>query len=683
MNRTIIGVWLIGISVLLNACGQRTDDAASAETQPQYNANGEVIRGSDGDVAVSVSSPDALKLRVITNANSISTGGTDVANITALVTDANNNAVAAQQVVFSSTGGVLQNISTETDENGEATATLKLPQDFQNQEIVVTVSADSYSSDVRVTALGSRLEVTGPATLVAGDQAELVIRLIAGNEEPIANQLVSVSSTAGNTISPAEAVTDPDGQVSVLVGTENSDDTVLLSALNATVSATHDFEVSADQLRFAGNLSDSELPVGQNSNVVVTWTTGGAPVTGQSLSFSITAGSITSASTVTTNQAGQASINILSNSAGPAKLSVEATGTGKPKTSVDLEFVATVASDVSIDASTSLVDTKETSTITALVTDALGNPVKNQEVDFNSSDLKGGQLNPASAITNSAGIASVTFTAGANATDVDAIEIASTVKGTAITDSLFLTVFKRSLNVTMGTSNEVLIKPLGTQYAMPFIVQVADGSGTPLENATVKLTVRPLSYGKGHMELVDKNGQTREQVTEDGSDDFTPDQWRTASDSIQCPTEDINGNRSLDTVGAVNEDTNNNGSLDPQDPASLTAVDGAAEYATLNGGSLTTDTNGSGYFELLYPASNSAWAHVEITARAEALGSEAEDTFRTVLPLPASEINAVDVSPANDVSPYGMVYPGDEAIVDWVVINGETMVVYQGCTTTY
>ena len=679
MNRTVIGVWLIGISMLLNACGQRTDETLSTETQAQYNANGELIRGTDTGETPAVVSPEALKLRVITNANSINTGGTDVANITALVTDANNNAVAAQQVVFSSTGGVLQNISTETDENGEATATLKLPQDFQNQEIVVTVSADSYSSDVKVTAMGSRLEVTGPATLVAGDLAELVIRLIAGNEEPIANQLVTVTSTAGNSISPAEAVTDPDGQVSVLVGTENSDDTVLLSALNSTVSATHDFEVSADQLDFAGNLSDSELPVGQNSNVVVTWTTGGAPVIGHSLSFSITAGSITSANTVTTNAAGQASINILSNSAGPAKLSVEATETGKPKTSVDLEFVATVASDVSIDASTSLVNTNETSTVTALVTDALGNPVKNQEVDFNSSDLKGGQLNPASAITNSAGIASVTFTAGANATEVDAIEIASTVKGTSISDSMLLTVFKRSLNVTMGTSNEVLIKPLGTQYAMPFIVQVADGSGTPLENATVKLTVRPLTYGKGHMVLVDKSGFTSSEVL----DEFTPDHWTTASDSIVCPTEDLNGNRFLDTVGAVNEDINNNGSLDPQDPASLTAVEDAAEYATLSGGTLTTDANGSGYFELLYPASNSAWANVEITARAEALGSEAEDTFRTVLPLPASEINAVDETPANAISPYGNVYSGDEVVVDAVIVDGEAMVVLHGCTTTY
>lgn len=679
MNNKFIGAWLIAGIILLSSCGQRSEEDAASDRQPQYNANGELIVDSESDTTDLSSLSGTLNLRVISNANSISTGGTDVATITALVTNQNNNAVAGATVVFSSTGGVLQNISGSTDENGEATATLKLPQDFQNQDIVVTASAGSSDADVKITATGSKLEVTGPATLVAGDQAELVIRLIAGNEEPIANQVVNVISTVGNTVSPTNAVTDPDGQVSVLVGSQNSSDMILVSALNNTVSATHSFEVAADILKFADNVRDAEIPVGSNSNITVTWTSQSSPVVGRPLRFSITAGSITSASVVNTNQAGQATISVRSSSAGPAKLSVEADDTGEPKTSVDIEFVATVANEVSINASTSLVNTDETSTIYALVTDSLGNPVKNQEVDFNSADLKGGQLNPASAITNSAGVASVTFTAGDNATEVDAIELQSTVKGTAITDTMTLTVFKRSLNVTLGTSNEVLVKPLGTQYAMPFIVQVSDGSGTPLENATVKLTVRPVSYSKGFMILVDKLNRTSFQAVDMG-DDFVPSQWVPYPGDFDCPTEDVNGNRYLDTSGSASEDTNNNGSLDPQDPASLTAVSGG-EYATLSGGSLSSDDKGSGYFELLYPASNSAWAQVEITARAEALGSEAEDSFLTVLPLPASEVKAVNEDPANSYSPYGSADLADN-IIKSVVIDGMTWQVKQGCAST-
>ncbi|MFK7889316.1 MAG: Ig-like domain-containing protein, partial [Granulosicoccus sp.] len=242
---------LIAGVLVLSACGQR-DEGGDASEQLAKSAGS--IPGNSGT--------EGLGVRVITDANSISTGGTDIANVTALVTDESNNAVADQAVQFSSTGGVLQSVSAFTDGNGEASAALKLPYDFQNQDIVVTVSAGTSSAEVKVIAEGSRLEVTGPQTLVAGNQAELVVRLIAGNEEPIANQVISANSSAGNSIQPAEAVTNPDGQVSLLVGTENSSDTVLISALNGTVSTTHTFEVAAEQLRFENDLANAELNVG-------------------------------------------------------------------------------------------------------------------------------------------------------------------------------------------------------------------------------------------------------------------------------------------------------------------------------------------------------------------------------------------------------------------------------------
>jgi len=195
-------------ATLLSACGARTsDDSGSA--QPIYNANGDLISGGDGSVPLlgEANPLDDIYLRVISDVDSIQTGGTDVATITALATNINNNAVGDADVTFRSTGGVLQNISPYTDENGEAKATLKLPQNFQNQEIIVTVSAGDSESSVRVIATGTTLEVTGPDNLVSGDNAELVMRLIAGNGEPIANQAISVSSTAGNPITPAELPT--------------------------------------------------------------------------------------------------------------------------------------------------------------------------------------------------------------------------------------------------------------------------------------------------------------------------------------------------------------------------------------------------------------------------------------------------------------------------------------------
>ena len=663
MDKSTLGILLLGATVALSACSPRTDDAVDSGTgQPLFNANGE---GTDGSVvvtppAIGAANPDALSFIVVSDVSSINTGGTDVANITALVRDVNNNAVAAQDVTFSSTGGVLQNISQTTDENGEASATLRLLQDFQNQDIIVTVSSEAFEAAVRVTALGSTLDVSGPDTLVSGDQAELVLSLNAGNGEPISNQVVAMTSTAGNSIEPAVAITDADGRVSVLVGTENSNDTVQISALGGTVTASHAFEVSSDVLQFADGTRDSELPVSQENLITVVWTSQSSSVVGRELRFSTTAGEIVGDSIVITNVRGEASVLLRSSSAGPATITVEAADDSRPITNVDVEFVATTPAQVAIDASSTRVNANETSTVTAFVTDANGNPVKNQTVDFTSADLKGGQLNPASSTSNSAGIASVTFTAGDSATEVDDIVIVSQVKSTSIADTLTLTVVERVLNVTIGTSNEINIKPLGTQYAMPFIVQVADGSGTPLEDATVRLSVRPITYLKGRMVQVNAAGQPNDPSLTD----WVPDHWALlASNSVVCPSEDANGNRILDADATMTEDRNGNGSLDPQDPAALTAVEGD-EFATIEGGSLSTDQNGSGFFELLYPASNSMWSFVEITARAEALGAESEDSFRTILPLPASEANAADEVPANISSPYGVLQDPFDFTVD-------------------
>jgi len=664
--RSYLALLLLAGSVLMTACGVRTDEEGGG-SQPIFNANGELISGGDGaEPILGAASPaDQRILRVVSDVNSISTGGADEAIIMATVTDGNNNAVALTDITFSSTAGVLQNISQTTDENGEASATLRLLQDFQNQEVTVAVAAGFSESSVSVFTTGSELSVTGPDNLIAGDSAELLFHLIAGNGEPIANEALMVTSDVGNTISPAMVFTDADGRAQVDVGSDNASDTIRVTALNGSVSASHGFEVVTDLLSFLDIDESTELVVGIESLIRVNWNSLGQPVAGQALSFSTSAGRIEGTSTVTTDAQGNALVRISSDNAGPATITVAAAQGGTPRISTDIEFVATDPASVTTSASSSRVNVNESSTITALVRDALGNPVKNAVVSFASDELKGGQLNPAFAVTNSAGVATATFTAGDSATEQDEIAIGASV-GELITDVATLTVFRRTLNITLGSSNLVTVSPLGTQYSKPFLVQVSDGSGTPLEDATVRFSVRPVWYRKGELELMPVPGD--EEVQE----------WRYALGSIICPAEDLDGDRTLDTLGPVSEDINNNGTLDPQDPASLIAIEG--DFATLSGGELITDQNGSGYFELLYPASNAAWSYLEITARAEALGAEATDTYRTFLSMPNQVIQDTEQSPPNRFSPYGT--DVNSTVLGSVLSNGTEMDVFAGCTTT-
>ena len=646
-----IGILLLATSVTLSlsACSKRSDDTASASgSAAQY--------GADGSSSSGASVGQTLSVRVITDRNNIATGGTDVANITALVTDADNLAVSDQEVSFRSTGGVLQAFSERTDENGQASATLVLAQDYQNQAIEVTVTAVesdvAYSGSVQVQTSGTEIDVAGPSALVLGDVAELTATLSAGNGEPIANHAVAISSSAGNTMtsvtgaalaSGSTLMTDADGHVSVRIASDNGSDSIGFSALSSTASATYNLKVAEDILAFGDGVSGSEFQVGSVNDITVSWESNGTPVVGGSLRFAITAGQLLSSNVVTTDSQGQATATITSSSAGPVTVTVEAADDGDPATQTQVEFIATNPANVAIDTSSSRVPTLDTSTITALVTDANGNPVKNREVVFSSPNLKGGQLNPASAVTNSDGEAKVTFTAGSLATEFNEVAIVAEVEGTSISSQTNLTVVERVLNVTIGTSNFLEERANQTQYALPFVVQVADGGGTPLENAQVQMSIEPIAYYKGVMTLRDENG-----LTNTGSDPtWTAHHW--SRSAIECEKEDDNGNRILD----AGEDNNNNGSLDPQDPASLAPIESTEPLATLVGGVVTTDAKGSGYFDLIYPVSNAHWADVRITARAQALGAEAEASFRTGLLLLAEHSTKTTVSPPNHTSPYG------------------------------
>jgi len=230
-----------------------------------------------------------VRLRVISNESVIETGGNDLARITTLVTDENNRVLSGKEVTFSSTGGVLQNISGTTNEAGQATAELSLAGDFRNQDITVTAEADGQVGDVLIMAEGSKVSVAGPTALVSGDTAELEITLVGGNEQPIVNEVLSIESIAGNTIQPSTAVTDANGKVNITVSSESGTDRIIVAALDSTVTAAHELQVAADVLTVNAGSFDS-LPVSTFSPFSVQWTSNGFPVAGQMMRFSTTAG---------------------------------------------------------------------------------------------------------------------------------------------------------------------------------------------------------------------------------------------------------------------------------------------------------------------------------------------------------------------------------------------------------
>ncbi len=667
---------------------------AGADTLTASALDGTVSRAFPIPVATSVQDvATEVRIRVISNESAIETGGNDIARITTLVTDESNRVISGKEVQFSSTGGVLQNISAVTNEAGQATAELSLAGDYRNQEITVQAIVDDQIGSVKVSTSGSNVSIAGPTALVTGNTAELEITLIGGNDQPIANEPIQILSGAGNSISNASPTTNASGKVLVTVGSTAGDDVITVNALDTTVTATHIINVAEDILAVetVTGVDYGSLPVDSFWPFQVRWESSGSPVVGQQLKFGITAGVVRqggsndaggSSVLATTDANGIATIEVKSNSAGPATIAFADDVDSDPFSQFDIEFVAFNVTTISVAAAPASVATGNPSTVSAIVTDDFGNPVKDVVVEFSSPDLRGGNLSPVTAVTDSDGKARITFTAGNLPTQEGEISIFATAADTpSVEDNVRMTVTERQLNVIIGLSGNVAEADNDTRYLKAGVVQVTDGVGRPVPDASILVTLNPVTYRYGRMVTVDING------------DGEPDQWARATEftqahadariaigldpttfsySFTCSSEDKNGNRILDTqvedtngngvldanedtnangILDVNEDVNGNGELDPRDPALIT--EDQINTPTVIGGEITTDSNGVGFFSLAYPQSNALWFDVSINARVQALGTESVAQYETPLAIATKDIEDPDQQPPNWASPYG------------------------------
>ena len=167
-------------------------------------------------------------MQVISDIDNIPTGSSESATITAFVTDASNVPLADAEVTITSDGGLLQNLSPLSDSNGEASATLRVVNDFRNQAITVEVSSDVGVGTAVVQATGSEVDIAGSLDLSMGDDTQLVARLTSGVGEPIPNTPVEINSSAGHRIDVDSRITDIDGLVEFSVMDVTAADTCLL-----------------------------------------------------------------------------------------------------------------------------------------------------------------------------------------------------------------------------------------------------------------------------------------------------------------------------------------------------------------------------------------------------------------------------------------------------------------------
>jgi hypothetical protein len=573
-------------------------------------------------------------LSLTTDSPQIPSDGSKSAAISALLVDANNVALPGVIVQFATTsgGGVLTVTQATTDATGTAKATLNAGNDPTDRTITVTATAGSAApATVPVRVAGTTLALTGPATLVQGSQGTYQVLLTNSSARGIPSTTVTVKSANGNTLAPANGVvtTDANGQASITLTATSvangGNDTLTASALG--LLATQALAVSSQNFSITTPAAGTKIGLSAVQNVTATWLSAGSPVVGQTVNFSATRGTLSAPSAVT-DVNGTATVTISSTTAGPAVINASGTGVSAQST---IDFVATVPSQISVQASPAAVAVQAQSTITATVRDAQNNLVEGATVTFALNDSTGGQLSLASATTDAQGRAQTIYTAGSTTSAANGVVITASVQGTAVSGQTALTVGGQTVFLSLGTGNTIN-SPDQATYSITYAVLALDAQGAAVANVPIKLKALPLSYVKGARVWSSTTWATVASTLPSDPDASPPG-------SATCANEDTDYSGNINSL--PNKDYNGNGKLDPGNVAAVSPSTGS------------TGANGELAVTITYPKDHAYYVTVQFVATTSVAGTQSSASSTFLLPGAAADFNTQTIGPPGPVSPYG------------------------------
>jgi hypothetical protein len=561
------------------------------------------------------------------------------ANLSAVLLDANNNALVGTTVHFAATSGVLAVTQAVTDANGIAKATLTAGTDPTNRTITVTANAGSATaSPLTVSVAGTTLTLTGPTNLVLNNTGNCSVALTNAAGQGIANSAVTLTSAKGNTLSASTLTTDGNGRATFTVkGINGGTDTITASVLGLTQKIS--VAVSTQSFNITSPVDGTKVNIGSPQVVTVTWLNAGVPVVGQPVTFAATRGTLTPSTPVATDANGHASVSISSTGAGPSIVQATATAVS---TQLNLDFVALLPSQISVQAGPASVAVQGQSTISALVRDAANNLVEGATVDFQVvTDPTNGGLSVASATTDAQGRAQTVYTAGNSTSGANGVSVSATVNATSITDNATLTVGGQAVFLSMGTGNTIDIGQGPAVYQVTYTVLAVDSQGAALVNVPVTLSVLPVAYGKGVMGPTPcaAPGWAPQYST------LVTDPDHALENPKLCKNEDADYTGNINSMGSVGghpvKDYNLSGILDP------------GNVATVSPSSGTTDVHGRLDVTVTYPRDHAYWVEVALVASTTVQGTQSS-TSSTFLLQGAVSDYACGTGPPGPVSPYGV-----------------------------
>lgn len=642
----------LGLTSLLVACGGGGDAGKSVyDGGGSSSSSSSTSSGTSSSSSSSSSSVAAVGvIEVLSGANTVSTSGEKV-TITAVAKTADNVVVSGAQMSFKATTGNLNPAATTTDKSGVITASFDAGQDKSNRSATITFTSGTASGSITLPITGTKLTVSGPSTLRLTDSGELTFKALDSSGNAVPGMVLTLSSSLKNALSATSGTTDAQGQFSVSYKANNSGADVV-SYSGAGTSGALSMVISGEDFSFTSPQPSVNIPVGQNQTVTVRYLKNGAGVSGKTVRFSTTNGTLTNGGQGVTDANGQASVVTSSNSAAAATILAQIDADSVQAT-LPINFVATTPARLTLQVSPTAISpnivgaTASQARVVAKVVDANGNPVPGLDINFSRAlDPSGGNFQQPSAKTDLNGQASVQYIAGAQSTQNNGVRLhAEVASATSVSGDSSLTVNQKALFIALGTGNTIDNQDEQT-YKKNWVVYVTDSNGVAVGGATLTLKILPVNYRKGSLVFIDPVWTAGEW---DGSTVVTRTDGSTelpAGTSLSCQNEDslLGDANSLSYNGTLDsgEDKNGDGILQPGNVISLLS------------GNLTTDATGRATATLLYAESYAPWVDVILQVQALVEGTESTTRARFVVNGKADDFTNKSVPPAGRVSPFGV-----------------------------
>lgn len=536
--------------------------------------------------------------------------------------------------------------------------------------------------------------------------AEITAYVRGTNNQFLEDVDVAFSASSGG-VSVTQGTTDAGGiaRATLNPSGDPTNRSITVTASAGELTSTVIVDVVGTQLSVSGPVSLAQNDVG--TFVVSLLDSGGVGIRDQPITVASARGNTLSATTLTTNAAGQASFTLTGVNGGADTITASGLGLSTTHTTtVSVDQFAFITPDA--DAEVQL-GTPQTVTVRW----AQGNaPQANQTVSFASTR---GTLSAATATTNASGDATVTIqSANAGFATISAsgsggitsqrtIEfVASTPTQIQVQASPFTIATQESSTITAvvrdaannAVKNQTVLFSLddvtGGQLSVASAVTDSQGraqstytagSGTSSTNgvkvtATVQGTAVPaavasitvgrrevfISLGTGN-EISEPNTAQYEmeyavQVTDASgtgvantaltleilSMDYRKGVRTFVAPSWQTPSNIVCADEDLDRDGILDTGEDTNGSGRIE----------AGNIATVTPRNVTTDANGFALVKVVYPQEYAYWVNARLSASTAVQGSEFARSVNFLLPGLATDFNTANVTPPGVVSPFGV-----------------------------